>query len=231
MRFPESGTECVLQSQMFSVMEDVHKGTEHPMRKTLKEEWCPALLDIAPQIMEETPRKPMLPAKIMLAFHFMWFDWHDMVTKVPVPSVLGITNVPPPNFCSILKNVRFGMFTLLLEYFLRYFRMTDTVGGGACGGGENYGLIGEETVEKPWRGRSKTTAGINTGGRGGTWEPIPSREVDDTLLCRAANGDHIRVKSMFALVGGPPPLRASDGLATFWAYHSQGGCSSNCDRK
>ena len=34
----------------------------------------------------ETPRKLMLPAKIMLAFHFMWFDWHDMVTKVPVPS-------------------------------------------------------------------------------------------------------------------------------------------------
>ena len=36
---------------------------------------------------------------------------------------------------------------------------------------------------------------------------------------------------MFTLVGGPPPLRASDGLETFWAYHSQGGCSSNCDRK
>ena len=25
LRFPESGKECVLQSQMFSVMEDVHK--------------------------------------------------------------------------------------------------------------------------------------------------------------------------------------------------------------
>ena len=34
LRFPESGTECVLQSQMFSVMEDVHKGPEHPLRKT-----------------------------------------------------------------------------------------------------------------------------------------------------------------------------------------------------
>ena len=74
LRFPESGTECVLQSQMFSVMEDVHKGPEHPLSKTLREEWCPALLVISPQIMEETPRKPMLPAKIMLAFHFMWFN-------------------------------------------------------------------------------------------------------------------------------------------------------------
>ena len=91
LRFPDSGTECVLQSQMFSVMEDVYKGTENPLSKTLMEEWCPALLAIAPQIMEETPRKPMLPAKIMLAFHFMWFDWHDMVTKVPVPSASGIT--------------------------------------------------------------------------------------------------------------------------------------------
>ena len=36
LRFPESGTECVLQSQMFSVMEDVHKGTEHPLSKTLR---------------------------------------------------------------------------------------------------------------------------------------------------------------------------------------------------
>ena len=36
LRFPESGTECVLQSQMFSVMEDVHKGPEHPLRKTLR---------------------------------------------------------------------------------------------------------------------------------------------------------------------------------------------------
>ena len=37
----------------------------------------------------------MLPAKIMLEFHFMWFDWHDMVTKVPVLSASGIKNVPP----------------------------------------------------------------------------------------------------------------------------------------
>ena len=35
LRFPESGTECALQSQMFSVMEDVHKGPEHPLSKTL----------------------------------------------------------------------------------------------------------------------------------------------------------------------------------------------------
>ena len=39
LRFPESGTECVLQSQMFSVMEDVHKGPEHTLSKTLREEW------------------------------------------------------------------------------------------------------------------------------------------------------------------------------------------------
>ena len=52
LRFPDSGTECVLQSQIFSVMEDVHKGPEHPLSKTLREEWCPALLAIAPQIME-----------------------------------------------------------------------------------------------------------------------------------------------------------------------------------
>ena len=74
LRFPESGTECVLQSHMFSVMEDVHKGPDHPLSKTLREEWCPELLVIAPKIIEETPRKPMLPAQIMLAFHFMWFD-------------------------------------------------------------------------------------------------------------------------------------------------------------
>ena len=59
---------------MFSVMEKVNKGLEHPLSKTLREEWCPALLAIDPQIMEETTRKPMLPAIIMLAFHFMWFD-------------------------------------------------------------------------------------------------------------------------------------------------------------
>ena len=53
------------------MMEDVHKGPEHPLIKTLREEWCPALLAIAPQIMEETPRKMMLSAKIVLAFHFM----------------------------------------------------------------------------------------------------------------------------------------------------------------
>ena len=74
LRFPESGNECVLQSQMFSVMEDVYKGPEHRLSKTLREEWFPAILAIAPQIMKKTPRKPMLPAKIMLAFHFMWFN-------------------------------------------------------------------------------------------------------------------------------------------------------------
>ena len=40
----------------------------------------------------------MLKAKIMLAFHFIWFDWHDMFTKVQVPLASGITNVPPPEF-------------------------------------------------------------------------------------------------------------------------------------
>ena len=52
-----------------------------------------------------------------------------------------------------------------------------------------------------------------------------------TLLCGAANGDCVRVKRMSALVGGSPPLCASDGLATCWAYHLQGGCSLNCNRK
>ena len=173
----------------------------------------------------------MLPAQIMLAFHFMWFDWHDMVTKIPVPSALGITNFPPPNFCSILQNHRFGVFILLPEYPLRYCRMTAKVRGGSREGGGEYGSSGEETVEKPRRGKIKTLAGNMTGGGGGTWDSIPSREVDETLLFGAANGDRVRVKSMFALVGGPPPLRASDGLATCWAYHLQGGCSSNCDRK
>ena len=80
----------------------------------------------------------------------------------------------------------------------------------------------------PRRGKQ---AGINTGGGGDTWDPIPTKEVDETLLCGAANGDRVRVKIMFALDGAPPPLQESDGLATCWAYHSQGGCSSNCDRK
>ena len=29
----------------------------------------------------------------------------------------------------------------------------------------------------------------------------------------------------------PPPVRALDGLATCWAYDSQGGFNSNCNRK
>ena len=131
----------------------------------------------------------------------MWFDWHDMVTKVPVPSESGITNAPPPNFCSILQNLRFGVFTLLPEYPLMYCRMTETDGGGACRGSGDYVLIGEETVEKPRHGKIKLTAVSKTRGGGGTWEPIPYKEVDDTILCGAANGDRVRVKSMFALVG------------------------------
>ena len=109
--------------------------------------------------------------------------------------------------------------------------MTETVEGGARRGSVDYGLIGEETVEKPRCRKLKSTTGSKTGGGGGTCEPVPSKGVDDTLLCWAANGDRVRVKIMFTLVGGPPPLRTPDGLATFWAYHSQGGCNSNYDRK
>ena len=94
----------------------------------------------------------MLLVMIMLAFYFMWFDWHDMVTKVPVPSALGITNVPPPDFCSILQNLRFGVFTLLPDYPLRYCRFMASAGGGNRGGGGGQALIGEETGEKPHRG-------------------------------------------------------------------------------
>ena len=171
------------------------------------------------------------PGQIMLAFHFRWFDWHDMVTKIPVPLASGITNVPTPYFCCILQNLCFGVFTLLPEYPLRYCRMTAKVGGMAPGGGGDYVTSREETVEKPRRGKNKTAAGIKTEGGGGTWEPIPSREVDETLLCGASNGDRVRVKSMFALVGGPLPLGASDGLSTCWAYHLHRGRSSNSDRK
>ena len=103
--------------------------------------------------MEETPRKPMLPAKIILAFHFMWFDWYEMVTKVPVPSESGITNVPPPDCCSILQNLRFGVFTLLPEYPLRYCLFTASARGGNRGGGGVQTMKGEETGEKPRRGK------------------------------------------------------------------------------
>ena len=209
---------------MFFVMEDVHKGPEHPLSKTLREEWCPALLAIDPKIMKETPRKPMLPAQIILTFHLIWFDWHDMVTKIPVSSASGITNVPPPDFCTILQNLCFGVFTMLPEYPLRCCWMsTAKIGGGARRGGGDDALSGEETVEKLRHRKKKTPAGEKTGGVGETWYPTPSREVEETLLCGAANGDRIRVKRMFALVGGPPPLRVSDGLATCWAYHLQGG--------
>ena len=151
-------------------MEDVHKGPEHRLSKTLREEWCPTLIAIAPQIMDEASRKWMLPAKIMLAFHFMWIDWHDMVMKVPVPSASGITNVPSPKFCSILQNLRFGVFMLLPEYPLRYCRFTASAGGGNCGGGGVQTLKGEETGENPRRG--KLYAVIKIGGGGGTWDPI-----------------------------------------------------------
>ena len=50
--------------------------------------------------------------------------------------------------------------------------------------------------------------GIKTGGGGGTWDPIPTKEVDKILIYGAAKRDRVRVKSMFALVGGPPPLLA-----------------------
>ena len=48
----------------------------------------------------------------------------------------------------------------------------------------------------------------------------PVQEVDNTLLCGAANRDCVREKSMFALVGGPPPRRTLNGLVIWWAYHS-----------
>ena len=111
---------------------------------------------------------------------------------------------------------------MLPEYLLRYCRFTASSGGGNRGGGGVQALIGEEKGEKPRRVKIKA-AGIKTGGGGDTWDPIPTKEVDKTLLCGEANGDRVRVKSMFALVGGPSPLRASDGIAACWAYHSQGG--------
>ena len=109
--------------------------------------------------------------------------------------------------------------------------MRATVGEGAVRGGVDYGLIREEMVKNPRRGKLKSMAGSKTGVGGGAWDPIPSKEVDNTLLCGEANGDRVRVKSMFALVGSPPPLCASDGLITFWAYYLQGRCSSNFDCK
>ena len=96
---------------------------------------------------------------------------------------------------------------------------TAKIGGGARRGGGNGASSDEEMVEKPRHQKNKTPAGEKTGGGGGTWDPIPSREADETLLYGAAKGDRVRVKCMFALVGDPLPLRALDGLEIFWAYH------------
>ena len=92
-----------------------------------------------------------------------------------------------------------------------YCRFTASAGGGNHGGSGVQTLKGEDTGENS---RCRKQAGRKKGGGGGTWDPIPTKDVDETLLYGAANGDRVRVKSMFALVVGPPPLRASDGLAT-----------------
>ena len=47
-------------------------------------------------------------------------------------------------------------------------------------------MKGSEAGEKPCHGKQ---AGIKTGEGEGTWDPIPVKEVDKTLLCGAANGD------------------------------------------
>ena len=54
----------------------------------------------------------------------------------------------------------------------------------------------EEIGEKPRRGKQ---AGGKAGGEEGKWDPIPTKEVDETLLCGAANGDRIRVKKILHL--------------------------------
>ena len=101
----------------------------------------------------------------MLAFHFIWFDWHDMVTKIPVLFASGITNAPPPNICTILQNLHFRVFTILTEYPLRYCQMsTAKIRGGVRGGGRDDTSSGEETVEKVLRRKKKTPSGENTGG-------------------------------------------------------------------
>ena len=131
----------------------------------------------------------MLPAKIMLAFHFWWFDWHDMVTKVPVPSASGITNVPPPNFFSILQNLRFGVFTLLPEYPLRYCCFTASAGGRNHGGGRVQALIGEETGEKSRCGK-QNAGGIKTGG-GGMFV-IPDAKGTCTFVNMSCQSNHMK---------------------------------------
>ena len=84
-------------------------------------------------------------------------------------------NVPPPEFCSIPQNLRFGVFTLLTKYPLRYCRFTASAGGGNCGGVGVQTMKGEETGDKPRRGKQ---AGRKAGGGEGTQDPIPSKEVD-----------------------------------------------------
>ena len=76
----------------------------------------------------------------------MWFDWHDMVTKVLVPSASGITNVPPLDLCSILQNLRFGVFTLLTEYPPEVLRDD--------GDSRRMGLRGSQRLRFDWGGDS-----------------------------------------------------------------------------
>ena len=68
----------------------------------------------------------------------MWFDWHGMVTKIPVPSASRITNVPPFDFCTILYNLHFRVFMMLPEYPLQDCWMsTANIEGWARGGGRD----------------------------------------------------------------------------------------------
>ena len=159
--------ELILVSKLFSVVENVHKGDTHPIANSIRTQWLPALNLTIPKIMELSREDPLIPAKILLSFHYEWYEWHVEAARLPPPDPgTPIQIIPPPNFADILKNVRTGRWmppSIPWRYLGTSSGGATPRGGGGSGGGGGGGGGGRSSSEL------------------GAWYPIAEGECEPRL--------------------------------------------------
>ena len=257
--FPRQASDGELMLRRFSVAEDTHKGTNHPLALAIRTILIPSYIMTMPEIIEKTTTDDFYTARVLMAVHLEWYEWHQATYHLPVPAIAGANAViPPPDFSGLFRDIRTGRWEpqpLPARFHAPApapKRPTPTVvtnassitGGGSILGGWPPAQPSQQVP--PVVGG--TVAGLSTDAStlGGTpsviggprapagpkkkgWNKYPEPGPDPLLLVNGQDGKTIRVKAMIAAAGEMPPAR-HDGLETCWAFHSHGGCSAGCDR-
>ena len=90
----------------FSVVEDAHKGPNHPLGAAIRLVLLLADTMTVSVMHERTAGDDLFTTKVLMAVHLKWYEWRMATYQLPLPHAHGENaTVPPPDFSGLFKDL------------------------------------------------------------------------------------------------------------------------------